>query len=640
MHAIIKRCDTVTEAMMKTVVPGHPNVSTDRRDPKTTCPDGASMLATEDDYIQMWDRFFARFDKVAAVHAVDGGGTDHKHLPFHMDPPNPTTPTFDPSKHSSMWNLGTHNLSAEASVIQLRREAERFCDDAMEWLHNDTSNPNHDPRDWHDRANRVLHLGSPGLHAFAHSRIKFNADGQPVNTLQNLMDEDLTEEVGVEHFVTTLRSGDALKDPPAAAAATDNRAERAARRTSALSAEDDAVAGPATAEKFTEAWHQDGRDFKTSGPMPIVEVVKSGPVHCCKELWNLTGTISKELPVREEMNGPLGRDSDGKLGFITDAISDPKCPELDHATLLAAHDCVLYDLCKAHCGRAPTTIEAAECMDARIHGGWANDDGTRTPVTDAEGKVVPPCGLHQLATLQMLWTSDILAMRTGVRGGDLAFCQSRQRTSRWALGVGNALNHIHVATREQMTWASMSDLERAVFEHFQFQICSMRDGEKGIECDTSIEKIMGCFRKFFKKLHHAGLESQMSVMLKTPSPHWTGIDFSGTRGVEAASSGREPDNEHHHETLKCRHPGFLNSLKREFEASCVLDVANPHIMLKGGQVRGRRQAGPVWESADRRSTAVGPARQRPVSCRFVLIRLLFTPPALFWSVHRFLRSEP
>jgi len=601
-HTIVKRCDTVTEAMMRDVITDWPNVSTERRDPKVTYPTGASMVATEEDYLQMWECFFARFEKVAAVRRHDGS---HKDLPFHMDPPNPKKPNFDPSKHSSCWNLGTHNLSAEASVIQLRRESERFFDDVMDWLYNDPSNPDHDPRDWYDRANRVLHLGSPGPHAFAHNRVKFNADGQPVNALQKLMKEEL--EAGcTEHSITILRSGDALgppppPPPPAAAAAdkcfdradittkraaaADDRADRADRATkrrrisSTPSAEDDAVAGPAAAERFTEAWYQDGREFKTSGPMPIVEVAKSGPMHMCKELYNLTGTISKELLVREEMNSPFGRDSDGKLGFITDAISDPKYPELDYATVLAAHNCVLYDLCEAHYGRPPTTVEVAEYMDARIHGGFVNADGIRTPIKDTDGKDVPACGLYQLATLQMLWTSDILGMRSGVRGGDHAFYQSRQRTSRWTLGVGNALNYIHIAMREQMTWASMSDLERAVFEHFQFQICSMRDSTKGIECDTSIEKIMGYFRKFHQKMYHPGLEAQMSVMLKFPSPHWTGLGFDGKRGVQA-SAGREPDNEHHHKTLNYKSGEFLRSLKRKFEDSNLLDVASASITLK------------------------------------------------------------
>ena len=569
--------------MLGAVIPEYRALSTERRDPKVTYPSAASMVATEDDYLQMWDCFFARYDKVASV-LRDGGSPND--LPFHMDPPSPKTPNFDPSKSSSMWNLSTHNLSAEASVIQLRREADTYFDDVMDWLYNDTSNPDHDPRDWYDRANRVLHLGSPGPHAFAHTRIKFQADGQPINALQKLMEED----GGVGHSVTILRSGDALEHPPPPEekAAVGDRGHRAAKRQRLNSDRvvegdgDPGCATAATADRFTEEWYQDGREFKSSGPMPIVEVVQSGALHYGKELWNLTGTISKELLVREEMNSPLGRDTDSKLGFITDAISDPKYPELDYATLLAAHDCVLYELCAAHYDRDPTTLEVAQYMDARIYGGWANDDGSRTPLTDDDGAEVPPCELYQLVTLQMLWTSDILGMRSGVRGGDLEFYQSRQRTSRWALGVGNALSYIHIAMRDQMTWASMSDFERAVFERFQFHICSMRDSKKGIECDTSIEKIMGYFRKFFKKLYHPGIESQINVMLKLPSPHWTGIDFSGNRGAQASAS-HEPDNEHHHDTLQYKNPEFYNSLKRKLKESRLLDAASGRIVLKGGE---------------------------------------------------------
>ena len=96
-HTIVKRCDTVTKEMAARVVPNYEELSTERHDPRDTYPTPESMLATEDDYLGMWDTFFRRCDLVAAAERAN----DHKQLPHHAPPPTVRTPNFDPSQHSS-----------------------------------------------------------------------------------------------------------------------------------------------------------------------------------------------------------------------------------------------------------------------------------------------------------------------------------------------------------------------------------------------------------------------------------------------------------------------------------------------------------------------------------------------------------
>lgn len=72
-------------------------------------------------------------------------------------------------------------------------------------------------------------------------------------------------------------------------------------------------------------------------------------------------------------------------------------------------------------------------------------------------------------------------MRAGARNQGLSFHSARKRATRWLLCDGNARKYVNIAAQEQIEWASMSDLDRLMFESFLFTMVSRQASKKGIE---------------------------------------------------------------------------------------------------------------------------------------------------------------